>query len=75
MENPERIKRMVCSIRNDFGTYRRQGFKACLRYHKRVIKILISVITTKKGKKLKKIAAVLSGWWKGLLFHPQIEKV
>lgn len=76
MTDPERIERMRISVRNDFCTAKRRGFKKVIRNMIQTFKILYKCITTSdclyRGKK---ISILFLGTLDGIAFHPPIEQV
>ena len=75
ISDPERIKRMSLSIRNDFCTYRRLGFKKSIKNQISVAKLLHKVLKSNNPYKALKIKMIINGWVKGLFFRPPIEQI
>ena len=75
MEDENRIQRMFYSIRNEACTYRRMGLKQYIKYHKKIVKLLLKTIISKAPCKKEKIKVLLKGYFAGVCFHPPIEKI
>ncbi len=70
-----RIERMYYSVRNDYCTFRRIGWKSLMRYSVNTMFLFLDVLLHSKEHKGKKLKVILKGYFAGVFFHPTIEKL
>lgn len=73
IQDPKRLDRMKNSIRNDMCTYRRHSKTLWILNTVKLWKDFFKVLRMPCTNKGKKMAAILSGMWKGTFFSPKVE--
>ena len=75
MDDAERIDRYRYAIRNGNYAYRHYSARHYCGYLFNLAKSWILVWTRSKDHKMKRSRVIISSFWKGLFFHPQVEYV
>jgi hypothetical protein len=75
MDDAERIDRYRYAIRNGNYAYRHYGARHYCAYLYNLAKSWIMVWIRSKDHKIKRSHVIISSFWKGLFFHPQVEYV
>ena len=75
MDDAERIDRYRYAIRNGNYAYRHYGARHYCAYLYNLAKSWVMVWIRSKDHKIKRSHVIISSFWKGLFFHPQVEYV
>jgi len=70
----KKLNRFKYLYRNDVYLYRREGIGGYLYELIRVFIHIIKVMVFSKSKKIERIKIIIISTWKGMFFHPPIEK-